>query len=242
MKIGIVSVSVVAIAVIAAGCGDGQQGTAAVTSASVGVSGKSGGVVVAEDDRKAAEAAVLTINDMQAGSTAKGAVKSDVAAFTTSFRNTPDFLTCMGMEPSQLNRFGPWASSPTFTMPDGHISGSYVAFASAVEDAISGMREYRDSRFAACTLSSLRNQKVAGLTVDSVDALAFPELGDETIAYRTVVTISVNGTTIRGIQDAVVIRRGRVQVTMEFDSNDGTPFPIDRAEALARVVVSRLPK
>ncbi|MGW5514375.1 hypothetical protein [Nocardia africana] len=231
-------VSFVAIVLITGGCADKQPPGTGPTSTPASTSAAEQTRVAPEYDRKTAEAAVLTINDLPAGSTEKGTAKSDVAAFTTSYRNTPDFLSCMVMEQSQLDRFGAWASSPIFTIPDGHITGSQVAFASTTADAISGMQVYRDSRFTHCALSSMRNQKIADVSFDSVDSLSFPVLGDETIAYRISVTVSINGTTIHGIQDPVVVRAGRAHVAMEFDSNDGTSFPIDKAQELARIVVN----
>ncbi|GAB4590266.1 hypothetical protein [Nocardia sp. IFM 10818] len=165
-----------------------------------------------------------------------------MAASSPSWKNTPDFLACMQMDQAALTIVGPWAESPNFTVPGKGIVGSRVTLASSVDAVINGTRIYHDSRYASCGLSSLRSQQVPeGLSFESVEALSFPKLGDDTAAYRTIVSANINGKATTGIQDAVLIRVGRAQVAMEFDGDNATPFPIDEAHRLAQIVVARLP-
>ena len=48
----------------------------------------------------------------------------------------------------------------------------------------------------------------------SVKKLSFPQLGDWTGAYRALIDVAVNGTTVRLQVDMVLVRRSRVEITL----------------------------
>ena len=85
-------------------------------------------------------------------------------------------------------------------------------------------------------LSAAPGQKI---TVVSSKKLAFPSVAPKVTAFRLVLSIAVNGRTIRAYVDAIVLQQGRIQSGLLLTSL-GTPVGRADQVALASVVAKRL--
>lgn len=112
----------------------------------------------------------------------------------------------------------------------------YVTKAQAVGDFRTGARP----ALAACLRTSLERQfKRTGVSADVVSSrmTSAPRLGEHSAAFRAVVRIRANGTTVPAYMDFLVLHRGRSLASLLFS---GAFRPLPGQLELARRVVARM--
>jgi hypothetical protein len=76
------------------------------------------------------------------------------------------------------------------------------------------VKQASDPALIACIRAALAKDMPKGTRFISLKKLAFPTVGDWTMAYRALVDVSVNGATIRLQLDIVFAQNGRVEITL----------------------------
>jgi hypothetical protein len=129
-------------------------------------------------------------------------------------------------------------------------NGSGASVSSAVEVYLSRAQAAGDFRaatrhaklfdcFRTTLEKSLAEQEEQGLTMQlgSIARRAFPRIGEQTFAFRTVTRVTFQGVTVSVFIDSVSFQRGRTIASLTF-INGLTPYA--RQAPLARAVAARM--
>jgi hypothetical protein len=102
-------------------------------------------------------------------------------------------------------------------------------------------RSVQTPKLVPCLRSAM--QKAVGTSgkVASVRKVAFPQLATHTAAFRAVIDVTSNGTTVPVRLDTVLVGRGRTEVTLTVTSPDAAASVVFPAEIrVARLLASRI--
>jgi len=196
-------------------------------------------------DEAAAKRMLLTIDDLPAGFRA-GPVDEGDDAGVTGF--DADVARCLHVSPDRLDSDSPKAASPTFSTADDSTEiTAEVTFTPSTRSAAGTMDVYQSDAAPRCYEQAFRRELAkqparpgVELGDPSLDRLDVPDVGDETVAFRVSVRLSGGGLHIPLYFDVLLVRVGRIGITMTF-ATQREPFDPGEAAELARVVADRAP-
>ena len=182
-------------------------------------------------DNALARAAVLRRADLGSTGWSGGSVKPDVSST----------LSCPGYTPKQSDLVVTGAAETDFRRTGLQLQSVAELLKTRAMVARDWRRTVADPRGSAC----LRHLLVKGLTrserLVSFRKLAFPRLTRYTAAYRSVVSVRTQGTTVPVLFDAVLVARGRTELTLTMIAPFAARANVSRAEVrLARGLLARM--
>jgi hypothetical protein len=228
-------------------------GLVLLTTAVVGWGDDDDGRTEAEEDadEEQAEEIVLTLDDLPDGWVANPSDDDDDVDDDDD-QVQAELADCLGVDESVLDPDNPEAESPEFTSPTDQEVNAKVAFTPSADDATEALDRIKDDAAPDClaqAMTTLLADNLAsqeGVPADldigevTVEPLAFPDLGDDSLAHRVTVPVTTQGVTIELYIDQVLTRVGRVGITGQFQSQV-TPFDTAEAARLMEVMVDRVP-
>ncbi len=190
------------------------------------------------DPAKAAQAevAVLRMEDLP-----EGWDEQDPEAGLGLEATWEDLITCLGVEVAD-QPLG-IATSPTFlrdlaTQVRSTVEYLPEAQAQAIAAALDSP-EFQQCATDAFAADAARSAPEGGSPGPvEVSPLEFPELGEETFAWRANVTIDLGGMEVPVFQDLVVVLDGEALTRLMF-LNPGSEFPPELQRTLVETVVAR---
>ncbi len=256
-------VGVVALAVLAAGCGGDSEdesspttvpATGPATTSAPTADPRSPGQLAA--DRARAEQAVLTLADFPPGWKAEPDEADDTTPEVEAARER--FATCLGVDPSFIGggaRAGAKADSDDFEDDDNNQVQSSVTMVFSAARARDQLATFRKPQAGGCVEAfvntalqqSLANPRPgrtapAGVSFGQarVEPLTVPGLNTDSVGYRARVPVTAEGQTLDALFDIVLALKGRAGITMTFISI-GEPFPSALETSLTNKVIDRAP-
>ena len=205
----------------------------------------------ASAEQAAAESALLVLDDFPAGWTA--VEEDELTEQELEYQRT--VTECAGgTSDNLLDLGGPRASSPDFVGPDDQTVEQSVTIVepSAAEDfmvrfAAPGVDTcFRDAVQSFVT-ENFENPEdpseslPGGVTIDDVTVgpLRLVPVGDELVAYRVTVSMTISGLSVDAFVDIVAVRSGGSLSGLTFQSLF-EPFPVDDVEHYTALAVDRL--
>lgn len=183
-----------------------------------------------------AEAAVLRMEDFP-----EGWEEQDPEAGLDLEETWHDLTSCLGVDGTE-QPLG-IATSPTFLRDLATQARSTVEYlpepqAQEIATALAGpqLQQCATDAFAADAARSAPEGGVPGPV--EVTPLEFPQLGEETFAFRANVTINLEGLEVPVFQDLVVVFDGEALSRIVF-INPGSEFPPELQRTLVQTVVDR---
>ena len=102
-------------------------------------------------------------------------------------------------------------------------------------------RSVQTPKLVPCLRTVMQRAAGAGGKVASVRKVAFPHVAPYTAAFRVVIDVASNGTTIPVRLDTVLLGRGRSEVTLTVTSPDAAASVVFPAEVrVARLLATRV--
>jgi len=102
-------------------------------------------------------------------------------------------------------------------------------------------RSVQTPKLVPCLRTVMQKAAGAGGKVASVRKVAFPHVATYTAAYRVVIDVAANGTTVPVRLDTVLLGRGRTEVTLTVTSPDAAASVVFPAEVrVARLLAGRV--
>jgi len=241
-----------ALALVAAGCASESDGDG--DGAAPGDGGDDTDLEVLDDprsdaeresDEAAADEAVLTLDDMPAGWTEGPAVDDE----NDTLRG--QLADCIGIDRDVLDPDNPEARSPELTSPGGEQVRAEVAYSASPDHAGQAFAILARDETPGCYAEALSTamadvaetgQLEEGVEVGEVsfERLSFPDMGDESTAFRVTIPLSVPGFEVELLADIAAVRVGRVVASGTFLS-ELQPFDTDEAADLMATMVDRIP-
>jgi hypothetical protein len=259
-------VGMLAVAVLAAGCGgdsdeESSSTTAPATSPATSPATTSPPTSDPRSpdqlaaDRALAERAVLKPADFPPGWTGEPDT-DDTSPELDAARER--FATCLGVDPSFIGggaRAGAKAESDDFEDDDNNEVQNTVTMVFSRERAVGQLETFRKPEARGCFetfVNSAIQQSVQnpgpGQTAPPgvsfgqarVEVLSVGGLNTDSVAYRARVPVTVRNESADALFDIVLALKGRAGITMIFISI-GQPFPTDLATSLTNKVIDRSP-
>lgn len=191
-------------------------------------------------DQEIVDDAVLTIDDMPPGWQAEAPDDDD----DDDESGDQELADCMRIDVEELNDDdNVSAESDEFTSPDDAQISSEVSLAADEESStksfeLAGRPEFRDCMAAELEeeLADDDEVEVGDITIDEV---SFEQLGDETVAFRVNLPMSLQGMNFNASMDFVMVRVGRGSVLLS-GLGIGSPLDSDELAGYAEICVERL--
>jgi hypothetical protein len=231
------SAVVLSCAVLAAGCGDGDDATAPTDDETT---------VDTASDQQAAEDALLVLSDMPAGwidtDDDAGAYEDADVAYDEAFAE------CLGVDISLIESDesdGDATADSAVEPPKGDATvRSDVQVNATVSETEDLMKAFTGDGATTCFRDSIEAYLDASGAVGvgelSVEPLELEPVGDQSVAVRVMLPIETDqGTTVL-LSDAVVAAKGRAVVQMEFGT-EAQPLATAEALRLTELVLDRIP-
>jgi hypothetical protein len=199
------------------------------------------------DDTAAAEAVLLTVDDLPAGWSA-GAPDDE----EEDEELQAALAECLGVDPELLDPDNPQAKTPDFTSPDGgdQVTADVTFTPSAAHAGtafdILGRDEtprcYAEALQTATAQAVEDGEMPPGVEFGepTFEELSFPDLGDESTAFRITIPVAAQGTEIELYGDVALVRVGRVGIEATF-LTELRPFDTEEAAELVQVMIDRVP-
>lgn len=217
----------VALTVGGAACGGGGKGAPLDAGAKAN-----------RDDQTVARDANLAISDFPPE------WKSSPVPAETSAANVESNRTlaaCMQRPPPEEVRTAS-ADSNDFSSTDTRRVSSSVQLLKAEDIAVGDFAALRSDSSLACHRAQIeaefRRQLPTATPQLSMDRLALPQFGDETVAFRADATSQAQGIEVRTFIDLVFVRKGRAELSASF-INRTSPFPTELQSSLLQRMVGR---
>ena len=196
------------------------------------------------------QAALITLDDLPAGWTTGPADNSSAAgdAFAAKIAN------CLHVDPAVLggsSSSGAKADSPNFKSPDDQTAGTSETVSVESNDRLdAGFAVFRSPRLAECFDSLMKPYLESAFAKDATlsaatvgdpktERLDFPKLGDDALAIRESVPISVASQTISIYVDFVYIRDGNAVAELSYQ-RAMEPFDSSTEQSIARTAFDKL--
>jgi hypothetical protein len=235
-----------AVTALAVGCSSGDDDVADTLGAQGDAPDDQRSDAQRQTDQAAAEAMVLTLDDVPAGYQADPPDEDD----DDDAALDAQMAQCLDVDPAVIDPDNPKAESPDFSTPDGDQISSEVSIAPSVEAAEKAIDLLRSDAMPGCyaaALQALAAQATADdpsndaeLGEPTVAPISFPDLGDDAEAFRVTVPIETQGRSVELYVDAVEVRVGRVGIGTTFTSAF-SPYDTDEAVRMTQIVVDRVP-
>lgn len=231
---------IAALALVSAGCGDGDTTAATATTTAPGgtiatIDGdKSSTTSAPEEGGQGASNLMLLKTDFPAGWTSTPAVPDQPGVDGSDVR----MRKCLGVPLADGKGS---VDSPDFEKGQSHVrSSAYLVDSSAVVEA--DWKAIHSANFLPCVNEQVKAElaKREGVVFEgtSVADLSFPSLGDGARAVRASTFALALGHRVPAYIDVVFIRKGLAEFTLTF-VNLGAAFPSDLAGDLGRKLISR---
>jgi hypothetical protein len=207
-----------------------------------------------EEDKAAAQAALLTLADFPAGwSEIPAEVESDDDEDVGR-----EVAACVGVEGDKLfDVGGAEASTGDFSDPEENVTISeQVGIAATADEAAAQLAALEAPGVTACIQDVFRAFVADLIENPETPADSLPEgasvgevtwgrlnvapVGDQLVAYRVTMPISMEGITIDFYLDIVLARQGRSMANLYFESIFD-PYPTEDLDRFVALAVSRLP-
>lgn len=195
-------------------------------------------------DEAAAAEIVLTLDDMPAGFTEGEPQDADEDESMLD-----PLAECLGVDRGLLDPDNPEAKSPEFDSVGGSQVSVEVSFRASPEHAGQAFdlvaMEATPGCYAETLTSAITGQTAPdGSRVEvgevTFEPLSFPDLGDQSTAFRVSVPLSAQGQEVEVFADVAAVRVGRVVVSGTFLA-ERRPFDTDVAAGLVETMVDRVP-
>jgi hypothetical protein len=255
---GTVVVLVVIAASGVAACGDDDDGATDTAAPTVSAAGPGTGTAEPpstadeEADQAAAESALLVLADFPTGWSEVPRAELTEAQEEANRRSAE----CFGVDAPRLVDFGgAFAETGEFTSPSDESVSEAVGLAPTPADAEERLESLRDPDAVRCfrdvTRDAIENlienppspeqALPEGTTIRdvTVDPLDVSPAGEDIVALRATVSLSVDSSTVDVYADLVAVRSGRAVASMEFES-EVEPFPIEDTERYIELAAERL--
>jgi hypothetical protein len=204
------------------------------------------------EDQQAAEAALLTLDDLP-----EGFQQQPTSEDEGDDELLEELASCIGVDPAMFDRGNPEASA-SFGSPTGQQVNSEVTYTASTDEAMETMEAIRNEDTPGC-LEDIFEQQMqefvteaqeaqeaegvpvtdAEITDVSVDTREVPDMGDDSAGLTVTITFTEQGQDLTITMDMIVVRVDRVGVSMMFQGLN-EPFPADQAEELTQTVVDRI--
>ncbi|HEX4520905.1 MAG TPA: hypothetical protein VH063_15095 [Gaiellaceae bacterium] len=190
-------------------------------------------------DQAQAKSALLKLSDLPTIAQWKKAPPDSPKADDTSF-------SCAGFHPKESDLVTTGDASSSFTAP-GTFVGSEVTILSTEQMVRLDWSRSFTSQLLPC-LKHVFGKALKGTKISSVKRVSFPHMGDQSMEYRIDYGVTVNGRSVHGALDLVVVASGRAEVTLMLLANLGAASQVSTGELgmslieqhLAAQVVARL--
>jgi hypothetical protein len=231
-------VVLVASAVVLAACGGGEEyqpGATAPTATAAAATTTTAVNVAA--DRAGAAALLLKPSDLPGWKATPDQKDPADKAFDDQL------AACVG-RPSPTTYTTASADSPNFSMGNAEVS-SQAQFVRTVEDFKADVAAVRGPKYAPCVRNGLARflprQLPPGASLQSIAVKPLPiaGYGEFSARFRATITLLIQGQPVSVYQDAILLGKGRVELTASF-SNMGQPFDPALAQALVTKLSTRL--
>lgn len=202
-------------------------------------------------EQAAAEAALLVLSDFPVGWTAEP--EEEPTEQELAYQAT--VAECVGGTDNLLELGGPRARTPDFAGPDEQrVEESVTVVDPAIAEDF--LARFSAPGVEACFGDAVRtfvaenftsgadpSQTLPGeVTIGEVtiEVLALPPAGDEVVAYRVTIPMTVSGLSLEAFVDIVAVRSGGSIAGLTFQSLF-EPFPAEDVEHYIDLAVERLP-
>lgn len=197
-------------------------------------------------DEAIAEMALLTLDDLPAGWEAVPAEDDE-----DDDELVADLARCLEVDEAELDPDNPTATSPTFTSSNDEAVSAEVSLTPSSGDASRALEILQGDAAPGCYAEALKAEMERNLVVgDDVpenvevgeptfNRISFESLGDESVAFRTTIPVSVEAFDVELYIDFVLVRVGRAGIQTTFQSQV-SPFDTDEAARLTQIVVDRV--
>jgi hypothetical protein len=210
------AVTVVALGLVAAGCGGGNDTDALQPQTQVTV-----------DDQRRADRIILRLADFPSGWRAEADENQDDAdCYKVDFGD----LTITGR-----------AESKSFVKGNVPFASSVAVLYKTPQQAGTVFDEVASDKLAGCFADYMKSQSADDVTIGetSFGELGFPELGDRSAAYQIAIELKTEGLTPTMFIDLVFIQRDRALAMLAF-VDLLSAFDQPQKEALAKTVAERM--
>jgi hypothetical protein len=234
-------VVLVASAVVLAACGGGGGGgdeyQPAATAPTVDAAATTTTAVNVAADRAGAATLLLKPSDLPGWKATPDQKDPADKAFDDQL------AACVG-RPSPSTYTTASADSPNFTMGNAEVS-SQAQLVRTVEDFKADVAAVRGPKYAPCVRNGLAKflpgQLPPGASLQSIAVKPLPiaGYGEFSARFRATITLLIQGQPVSVYQDAILLGKGRVELTASF-SNMGQPFDPALAQALVTKLSTRL--
>jgi hypothetical protein len=199
-------------------------------------------------DQALADSVVFALDDFPAGWQQEPAREDDATDEETR-RAVAD---CLGVRVTDSKPDHPNAASPKFVGPDDSEVTDDVTVAPSVDEASRLFDVMEGDDVPACYAQAVEGAIAAELaapgddTVDvefgepSFNPVSFPDMGDESLAFRLSIPLTRQGQSIQVHNDLVLVRVGRTLIYAEFVAAF-TPFDTTESTRLTQLLVDRAP-
>jgi hypothetical protein len=208
--------------------------------------GDPGSDVDREHEQAVARSALLTLDDLPPGWEALPADdledQDELAA---------DLARCLDVNEEEFHRDNPKATSPTFTSLQGEQVTAEVTVTRSPADAGRAFEILGSDAAPGCYADAIETLIAGNLAASedvpddleighpTINRISFDSLGDESMAFRVTIPISVETLDVDVSMVVVLVRVGRVGIETTFLSQLSA-FDIDEAERLTELVVDRV--
>lgn len=234
-----VVVALVVSALVLTACGGGDETPSAATdSTTTEAPATTTAAVDVAVDKAEARKLLLRSSDLPAGWKAAPTQRDSVD------KALDDQVAACAGRPRPASRITARADSQTFTM-DYAEAGSQAELVRTVEDFKADVAATKGPKYAPCVrralIKFLPQQLPPGASVQSVvvERLPVAHYGEFSAGFRATVKLLVQGQPARVYQDAVLLGKGRVELSAGF-SNVQEPFDPALEQELVAKLASRL--
>jgi hypothetical protein len=181
-------------------------------------------------DQAAAKKSVIRLSDLGTGWSG-GAVKFDLN----------DTLVCANYHPKQSDLVLTGAAEAKYAIGGSQLDSVAQVFRTPDMVTTDWHRSVLNPQLVPCLHETLAGSLATNQTIASIGRIAFPQ-GHGILAreYRTVLNVTSNGSTARGILDLIVFARGRSELSLTTIGSYDQRAGISRAErALVGLMLTR---
>ena len=149
-------------------------------------------------------------------------------------------MKCGSFDPKQSDLVLNGAAAVRFTHPGIQVETVAQVLETSKMVALDWQRTVKQPRVLPCMRTMIAKTLPSGTKVVSLKRLAFPSVSTYTDAFRMLIDVSSNGSTVRMFVDIVLVGRSRTEITMTTVAPLAAGPAVQAAELrLARLAVRR---
>lgn len=123
-------------------------------------------------------------------------------------------MQCAGFDPKQSDLVLNGMAAVRFSHPGIQIETVAQVLQTSKMVGLDWQRTVETPAVLPCMRTMIAKTLPTGATIASLKRLAFPKVATYTDAFRMLIDVSANGTTVRMFADIVLVGRGRTEITM----------------------------